>query len=77
LPARANTLPWFSIPNAFQNGAPFSSVRATSSWACAAAAARLPQRAYGIAAWANATNRPRCHSVVRNVSALCRFERVV
>ena len=30
LPVRTNTQPWFIIPNAFQNKAPFSSAKATS-----------------------------------------------
>jgi hypothetical protein len=33
LPAKANTLAWFIIPRAFQNREPFSSARATCSWA--------------------------------------------
>ena len=51
LPVRASTEPWLTIPYAFQSREPFSSARATSSWACAAAAARLPQRVYGIEVW--------------------------
>jgi hypothetical protein len=31
LPVKANTLPWHIIPIAFQNRAPFSSAKATSS----------------------------------------------
>ena len=33
LPVKANTQPWFIIPCAFQYKAPFSSAKATSSYA--------------------------------------------
>jgi hypothetical protein len=51
LPVRANVLPWFIIPAACQNREPLFSARATTSWPCAAAAAKLPQRMYNMAVW--------------------------